>query len=276
MEARTKWTLAGFAWGLVAAWAAALIVVGTGAGVFWLYVFGDDPWPAWTGSALTWAAGLVAVLALVAATTAGRLVGRRLERTGSSWAHRGAHVALVGAVLVGAAIGAVYRAQHAESEGRRAAEARAGAYLERLRPAVEVRLEAPGDELRLTATASDAGRGRYEARTALVGDHAPEEPVWARTDTLVPGASGRVVRASVPLDSLRRHFVRHRIGRTGARWAADVELEARLALTPLPPAASEPELGEGAWNGLLLRHPRSSPTDTARLTVTLRSDGVSR
>ena len=48
MRLRYGYLLAGFAWALFIAPAAAYVVLGVVAGVLWLYVFGDNPWPSIT------------------------------------------------------------------------------------------------------------------------------------------------------------------------------------------------------------------------------------
>jgi hypothetical protein len=54
--------------GLVSGVAVAMIVIVLGAGVFWLYIYGDDPWPSRATTALT-AGGLAAGLFAAAAVT---------------------------------------------------------------------------------------------------------------------------------------------------------------------------------------------------------------
>ncbi len=62
LKTRTIWTLAGLSWGLLVGLAVALETAAFLFGVGWLFVFGDDPWPAAAGPAIlatTIAAGLV-------------------------------------------------------------------------------------------------------------------------------------------------------------------------------------------------------------------------
>ena len=62
LKTRTIWTLAGLSWGLLVGLAVALQTAAFLFGLGWLFVFGDDPWPAAAGPAIlsaTIAAGLV-------------------------------------------------------------------------------------------------------------------------------------------------------------------------------------------------------------------------
>lgn len=67
LRTRTIWTLAGVAWGLLVGLVTALQTAGFLAGVGWLFIFGDDPWPEaanWVLFGMTAIAGLVPVVLL--------------------------------------------------------------------------------------------------------------------------------------------------------------------------------------------------------------------
>jgi len=79
VKTRTIWTLAGFGWGLLVGLVIALQTAGFLAGVGWLFIFGDDPWPEaanWVLLGLTAVAGLVPLVAL---TWLGRRLGIAFE-----------------------------------------------------------------------------------------------------------------------------------------------------------------------------------------------------
>jgi F0F1-type ATP synthase membrane subunit c/vacuolar-type H+-ATPase subunit K len=79
MRLRSLYLLASLVLGGLAALAVALQVFALGAGVSWLYLFGDDPWPARAESVLV-GASLAAGLATLGASLAfGYLHGRRCE-----------------------------------------------------------------------------------------------------------------------------------------------------------------------------------------------------
>ena len=74
LRTRTIWTLAGVAWGLLVGLAVALQTAAFLFGVGWLFVFGDEPWPAAVGPVIlsaTIATGLVPTFLL-------GWIGRRL------------------------------------------------------------------------------------------------------------------------------------------------------------------------------------------------------
>lgn len=74
LRTRTIWTLAGLAWGLLVGMVTALQAAGFLAGVGWLFIFGDDPWP----EAANWVLlGMTAVAFMVPLVLLGWL-GRRL------------------------------------------------------------------------------------------------------------------------------------------------------------------------------------------------------
>lgn len=79
LETRTIWTLAGLAWGVLVGLITALQTAGFLAGVGWLFIFGDDPWPEaanWVLLGMTAVAGLVPLILL---TWLGRRLGIAFE-----------------------------------------------------------------------------------------------------------------------------------------------------------------------------------------------------
>lgn len=79
LETRTIWTLAGLAWGLLVGLITALQAAGFLAGVGWLFIFGDDPWPEaanWVFLGMTTIAGVVPLILL---TWLGRRLGIAFE-----------------------------------------------------------------------------------------------------------------------------------------------------------------------------------------------------
>lgn len=58
----------------------ALIVSGTAAGVLWLFVFGDDPWPASIEQILPILIGVIFLAVWIGFLTTGFVIGKRLER----------------------------------------------------------------------------------------------------------------------------------------------------------------------------------------------------
>jgi hypothetical protein len=64
---------------LLVATVAGALAAGLAAGVFWIFVFGDSPWPSWTGGAIAGTALLVALVLWLAQLTVAFSVGRNEE-----------------------------------------------------------------------------------------------------------------------------------------------------------------------------------------------------
>ncbi|MCH8926460.1 MAG: hypothetical protein IH924_10070 [Proteobacteria bacterium] len=80
MRLAALYALVGLVWGVLLGGLAAWAVMATAAGVSWLYLFGDDPWPEAVGWAIP-LAGLAAFLGALALCTAlGLRSGRHAER----------------------------------------------------------------------------------------------------------------------------------------------------------------------------------------------------
>ncbi len=94
--------------GLVAGAAAAIFAVGATAGFLWLFVFGDNPWPSWSG----WILGAVACVVLITGTVAGVVLGARLKP--------GIVVPLAGVVLLLAASAVAFKVNRDRAETSRA------------------------------------------------------------------------------------------------------------------------------------------------------------
>lgn len=84
MRLRILYGLTGLAWGLVLGPLVGLWVGAVAAGVSWLFLFGDDPWPESVGWVIPVIASAAAVGLAVACTAAGHAYGGARERTGAS------------------------------------------------------------------------------------------------------------------------------------------------------------------------------------------------
>ena len=80
---------------------AAVLAAAAGAGLLWIFVYGDDPWPEAAGDVLMIAAGAVFVLGLSMFMGLGYSFGRRREARGGV---RRAHVALAVGLSVALAL----------------------------------------------------------------------------------------------------------------------------------------------------------------------------
>lgn len=98
MKARYAYPLVFLLPSVMAAALAAIVTIAAGAGMLWIFVYGDDPWPASAHTVLMAGAFVVFALALAALLAAGYAFGRRREAAGGL---RRAHVVAAFAVSAG-------------------------------------------------------------------------------------------------------------------------------------------------------------------------------
>lgn len=82
MRARYAYPLLFLAPSLIAAVIAAALATAAGAGILWIFVYGDDPWPPSANTALMGVAVLVALLVLAALLVMAHGVGKAREPRG--------------------------------------------------------------------------------------------------------------------------------------------------------------------------------------------------
>lgn len=127
MRVSVLYTAVGILWGILLAFAAAMTVMVLGAGVSWLYLFGDDPWPDWSGTTIVAAGFIVGISVFIAAVVAGHHYGRAAaEATRNSprmtaQARKLGYSLLAIGVFSGMAIGSAGSYRSAE-QGRQRAE----------------------------------------------------------------------------------------------------------------------------------------------------------
>ena len=136
MRSSAIYALAGLVWGLLIGALAAWQVVAIAAGVSWLYLFGDEPWP----ETVDWLIPLLGILAFLAVLCAcvaiGLRAGRRAERAETSEARRqrvqGIRLLTLG-LLLGIALATAAGARLVTQGDERARLARQNAWFEALR-----------------------------------------------------------------------------------------------------------------------------------------------
>ncbi len=112
MGARTLFLMAGLVWGVALGLLAAAMAAGLAAAVFWGLLYGDGPWPAWSGPAMASLAVAAGAAAFLGALAAGRRLGRRAEAADAPGSQRRrALVLLVLGLLALAAVVALGRAE---------------------------------------------------------------------------------------------------------------------------------------------------------------------
>lgn len=149
MASRTLMTAAGFLWGLVLGVGAGLLAVAIAAGVAWLFLFGDDPWPWWAEWAILGFGLAVGLIVFLTCLALARMVARRYDAPEEEGRRSAiARMLIVAALGAGALyLWAGYRNQ-AEFDRAAAGRAQARAYLETLGASVHriesVEIDWPG------------------------------------------------------------------------------------------------------------------------------------
>lgn len=82
MKARFAYPLVFFIPSAMAAMLSAIVVGGAAGGILWLFVFGDDPWPAGTDKAVMTLVFLVAGATMAALLYASYSIGKKREELG--------------------------------------------------------------------------------------------------------------------------------------------------------------------------------------------------
>lgn len=181
---RSLYTLAGAAWGVVLGAPAATMVSGYLLAAAWLFLFGDDPWPAHSWLVLL-PGPIVGIAILLGATALGRWFGSRaelLEAGPERGAMRQRAMVLLGlAVLVGLLeVAAVF----ALERGQRQERAEAAALDENFTRLVETRHAVAS--VRAQSTAWDDDRAaELTMAISLAGSRAGDYRIsWELTETL--------------------------------------------------------------------------------------------
>ncbi len=124
-------SLTGAVWGLLLGGLAAYQAMALAAGVSWLYLFGDSPWPAAAGPAILALGGLVFAAVLTGCSLAGARLGRRAEAAGATEAQalrrKAARLLVLGPALLLGLLALIGWRSGAEDRARQElAERRAG------------------------------------------------------------------------------------------------------------------------------------------------------
>ncbi len=165
------YALVGLVWGLVLGAMAAWWTFAAAAGLSWLYLFGDEPWPAavtWVLPAIAIAVGAGVVMVSVGLGFAYGRAQRRFGRVGHRTARGRALGLLALGVLAGVAlVWNVVAASHRQSEHREVARDAAtwhGELLAARHVVTAIEVEAAGDTVRFTVKTDGARDGDYVLR----------------------------------------------------------------------------------------------------------------
>lgn len=260
LRTRTIWTMAGVAWGLLVGLAVALQTAAFLFGVGWLFVFGDDPWPAAVGPVIlsaTIAAGLVPAFLLgwigrrlgIAFESEGR---QRLRARRRGWTILA--VAAGGAVLGMSAVVGGSLSERAARADQRAASRQLASFSDRVHRLDAAKVSVDGSELDKVLRVQIDGKrdGAYTLEWAIV------ETLY---DTILDGGTRRLALTrgpfveSIPIDVARlRDVYRETVlqGRGGV--LVDEQFEVRLRLRPELRPEESARLPDMAVRNLSLGH----------------------
>lgn len=96
MRARTLYLVAGLAWGIALGILAIAVAAGLAVAVFWAMLYGDGPWPAWSGPVIATVAVLAGMGTFIGAIAVGLRLGRRADAAGDPPTERRRAGALLG------------------------------------------------------------------------------------------------------------------------------------------------------------------------------------
>ena len=258
MASRSLMTAAGALWGFLLGIGAGLLAAAFAAGVAWLFVFGDGPWPWWAEWAILGtgiAVGLAVFLVCLALT---RMVARRYEERAATEGTRAGSV--LAWLLIVAALAAgglfVWSGYRSEQEAERAAAARSRAQseFETLAGAVHrigrIEIDWPGNGLDGRATlALDGWRaGRYRL-TWSVQERAYGRRLIGgeRVLELAPGTNG--VEVDLPAPALAEGY-RKLLNRPDANVLVDEMMDFLATLEPQLTAQERAALPENELHNL--------------------------
>jgi hypothetical protein len=239
------YVLVGATWGLVLGLLAGLAIVALGAGVSWLYLFGDDPWP----ESVSWVLPLLGALGGLAVFTGSLVVAARyapspsLSPAETAARKRRAHGLLGLGLFLLMALAALALARNLELEaGRRTAE-REGSWYEQLHAAqhkIETLRISPAPDgktfvLRLDTAGERDGAYRLDWRVRLT---AYREDLIEGGGEIELDAGAASANARIDAQELIRNY--HRVALEAG--SADVLVEEFLRLdVTLRPVLSEDE-----------------------------------
>lgn len=257
--------------GLVVGVCAALLAAGVMLGVFWLFVFGDNPWPDWSSTLVAVVAGVVALGCVIGGAWIGYQRGEQIEASGGA---AGAVLRQVGVgaaialLLAGALGGFFYRSHRANEQSRARQEAFDGWAQQRQKiQSAEVALLPDGSGWEVKVISSGAGGGEYvlgmevernggklmsrEAPLSLApGENTPS--VTLSREELVGSYSGKVFRAGA------------------TNLAVEESVTLRVSLRPQLEAEKMREWGVNAPTLQQLAETRELPL---KINFTIGSDG---
>jgi hypothetical protein len=268
--------LVGALWGIVIGVAVAVAIVALGAGISWIFLFGDDPWPAAVNWVLPLLGAVGGVAVLAGAIVIGWLFGRRAERrppaetaTTRRWARALLALALATIAAGGALAVTAERRETARRDAAVHQKDRFAALLAERQTVHAITVDQQGQEgaLRVSVTT----RGGLDGAYAL--DWAVRETAYKKvldeghsTHQLTTGAN--TIAFAMRLLDLARSYHQRVLGGRAAEVLVDEDFRLELTLTPLLDEAARASLPSHERHNLDLGD--SPLVDTARTDFRVR------
>lgn len=242
MSKKGLYLVVGFLWSVLLAAGAGLAAAAVGAGVAWIYLFGDSAWPDWTNRAIPGLGAAVGLATFAAAMTLTRIVASRHGTPAGerSEDRRGSAVAW-GLLALGLAIAVGFAWQqygrNNEIERAREETAAAARYLPLLLSETHriagIAVEWPGGDQdgRAVVTLDGLRSGRYRLDWQ-VRDTIYDKPLLQSGETLQLAAGTRVMDFALPARRIVDGY-RALLSRTDANVMVDEPFVFEMQLAPI-------------------------------------------
>ncbi len=250
MRVSILYTAVGILWGILLAFAAAMTVMVVGAGLSWLYLFGDDPWPDWSGKAIVAAGFITGIGVFVTVVVFGHRYGRAVTVATRNSPRMAAQACKLGYGLLAVAVftgGVIATAgfYRSSEQARQRAELAAGAehfealLAERHRiTGVDIYWPNDGGGLSATIRMEGARAGAYRL-VWRVRDGSFNHALFEKSHDLTLDAGAQATQVDFPAGELIEAY---RVKALGAHQADVLVEEAFRLEAELVPALHESEL----------------------------------
>lgn len=268
MRLRILYSLAGLAWGLVLGPLVGLWVGAMAAGVSWLLLFGDDPWPESVGWIIPLIASAAAVGLAAACTAAGYAYGGARERTSASAGARLKAYGLIGlAGIAGiAAVGTGLDTQRQQDRAREAGRTQTSSF-EALVAArhviLDIRVSDDGATIGVFGNRGGSHRLRWLIREQAYRKTLADGVVSVE---LVPG-SGTIKVAFGRLADLKRRYAEKVLSNRNASVLVEEDFVFEATLDPVLSETEFSNIPQAEAQNLAIGQSRLSDTRSAKFPV---------
>ncbi len=267
MRLRTLYGLAGLAWGLVLGPMMGLWVGAVAAGVSWLFLFGDDPWPESAGWIIPVIASAAALALAAACTATGYAYGRARKRTDEPTGGRLKAYGLIGlAVVIGIAVlGTGIDSQRRQDRTRQAARTQTSGFeaLVAARHAIsDIRFGNGGAIVGVFGSRSGNYRLRWSIREQayrkILADGVVSVELAPRTGT---------IEVAFDLADLKRRYAEKVLNHRRASVLVDEDFVFKATLDPVLSETDFSSIPQAEAQNLAIGQSRLSDTRSAKFPV---------